>query len=156
MGTRDFQFQNFDLLTNGEISLVIDKKIPADETKGYVPAYSFHIRLSECDQNIGHISIRIGNNENLYYGGHIGYGIIEQFRGHSYASKACRLIMQVAEAHGLEPVTITCNPANTASRRTCEKIGAELLEIVKLPPHNDLYQSGEREACRYVWEKEKK
>lgn len=155
MENGEFVFLALDQLSDNELELLIKEKIPANISKGYVPMYIFDICLTDTKQKIGSISIRIGNNENLYYGGHIGYEIDEAFRGHGYAAKACKLIRQIAEVHGLEPVTITCNPTNHASRRTCEKIGAELLEIVKLPPHNDLYLRGEREACRYEWKMEK-
>jgi len=42
-------------------------------------------------------------------------------------------------------------PENTPSRRTCEKIGAKLLEIVDLPVHNQMYLEGERRKCIYEW-----
>jgi hypothetical protein len=46
---------------------------------------------------------------------------------------------------------ITCNPDNWPSRKTCEWIGATLVEIVDLPPENDQYKEGERQKCRYRW-----
>ena len=57
--------------------------------------------------------------------------------------------MPLARRHGLAELWITCNPENKASRRTCEFAGAELIEIVDLPPHTDMYQEGERQKCRY-------
>lgn len=57
--------------------------------------------------------------------------------------------MHVAIAHGMDKIIITCNPDNIASRRTCEKAGLVLNEIVKLPEHNDMYQEGERHKCIY-------
>ena len=44
-------------------------------------------------------------------------------------------------------VIITCNPDNLPSRRTLERLGGDLLEIVDLPPDNDMYQRGERQKC---------
>ena len=52
--------------------------------------------------------------------------------------------------HGLSVVWITCNPDNWPSRRTCERLGGTLVEIVKLPEDNDMYQAGEREKCRWA------
>jgi tagatose 1,6-diphosphate aldolase len=49
----------------------------------------------------------------------------------------------------MKTLWITCNPDNYASRRTCERLGAEMVEIVPLPSNNVLYQRGEREKCRY-------
>ena len=45
----------------------------------------------------------------------------------------------------------TTTPDNLASRRTCEILGAELVETVELPPGNDMYERGERQKCRYRW-----
>jgi tagatose 1,6-diphosphate aldolase len=57
----------------------------------------------------------------------------------------------VAQAHEMEKLIITCNPDNIASRKTCEYVGANLLEIVDVPEYNDMYQRGEKEKCIYEW-----
>jgi tagatose 1,6-diphosphate aldolase len=57
--------------------------------------------------------------------------------------------MPLARRHGINPLWITCNPDNHASRRTCERLGATLVEIVPVPVGHTLYQRGEREKCRY-------
>jgi tagatose 1,6-diphosphate aldolase len=51
----------------------------------------------------------------------------------------------------MDVVWITCNPDNWASRRTCERLGCQLVDIVELPEHIDMYQDGERQKCRYRW-----
>ena len=51
--------------------------------------------------------------------------------------------------HDIDPIWITCNPDNMPSRRTCELIGAELINIVDLPKDIDLYLVGDRQKCRY-------
>jgi len=146
-----FEFKDMDFITDGEIALRIHEKVPGNPEKEFVPAYKYNITLHDSEEPIGIIDVRIGENEKLYYGGHIGYTIEEAHRGHSYASKACRLIGKVSKVHGMDKVTITCNPDNYPSRRTCEKLGAELLEIVDLPEYNDMYKEGKRQACRYIW-----
>lgn len=146
-----FEFKDFDYLTDGEIDLKIEEKMPANEEKGYVPAYKYRITLHGSDDTIGSIDVRIGYNEGLYYGGHIGYMIEESYRGNSYASKACKIIKQVAIAHEMKYLIITCNPNNFPSRRTCEKAGLKFKEIVDLPPYNDMYLEGERQECIYEW-----
>jgi predicted acetyltransferase len=60
-----------------------------------------------------------------------------------------RLLLPLARRHGMTWLTITCNPANIASRRSCELAGAQLIEIVDLPPTTELYARGERQVCRY-------
>ncbi|WP_313165596.1 GNAT family N-acetyltransferase [Sedimentibacter sp.] len=145
------EFKELDLLTDGEIDLRIEEKIPPDEKKGYVPVYRYRITLHDSENSIGIIVIRIGYNENLYYGGNIGYFINEEYRGNNYALKACKIIKDVAVAHGMNKIIITCNPDNISSRKTCEKIGLEFKGIVSLPPHNEMYQRGERQKCLYEW-----
>jgi len=146
-----FEFKDFDYLTDGEIDLKIEDKTPSNEEKGYVPAYKYRITRHNSNDSIGNIDIRIGYNDNLYYGGHIGYRIEKSYRGNSYASKACKIIKQVAIAHGMDKLIITCNPDNSPSRRTCEKAGLKFNEIVDLPSHNEMYQEGARQKCIYEW-----
>ncbi|WP_238885497.1 GNAT family N-acetyltransferase [Clostridium sp. YIM B02551] len=135
-----FEFKNFDYLTDGEIDLIIENKIPANEEKGYVPTYKYIITLHNSKYSIGKIDLRIGNNENSYYGGNIGYEIYEDYRGNGYASKACAIIKQVATSHGMNKLI-----------RTCEKAGLSLKEIVDLPSYNEMYQKGERQKCIFEW-----
>jgi D,D-heptose 1,7-bisphosphate phosphatase len=146
-----FEFMDFDYLSDGEIELIIEEKADAYEPKGYLPAYKYKIRLHNSKDRIGRIDIRIGHNRNTYYGGNIGYEIEEAYRGHHYAAKACRLVKKVAEAHGMDKVIITNSPSNIPSRKTCENLGARLLEIVDLPEDNEMYQLGDRQKCRYEW-----
>lgn len=146
-----FEFKDFDLLTDGEIDLLIVEKTPENIKKGFVPAYKYKICLHNSTERIGDIDIRIGKNQNIYFGGNIGYSIDENFRGKSYASKACNIIKQVAIAHGMDRLIITCNPDNWPSRRTCEKIGSSLKEIVDLPEDNDMYLEGEKQKCIFEW-----
>ncbi|MBI2851214.1 MAG: GNAT family N-acetyltransferase [Chloroflexi bacterium] len=121
--------------------------------KGFVPAYWFDIRLAGRPERIGRVDLRIGNTSHLIlYGGHIGYSVNTEHRGHRYAARACSLIKPVAVAHGLKTLWITCNPDNIASRRTCEIIGCKLIEIIDLPADTDMYQRGERQKCRYRWD----
>lgn len=51
----------------------------------------------------------------------------------------------------MDSLTITCNPDNVPSRKTCEKAGLNLKEIVDLPPHNEMYRNGEIQKCIYEW-----
>lgn len=134
-----------------EIDLVLVRALPADAEKQYVPSYEFSIVLHGTNTKVGGICLRLGDNCNTYYGGHIGYGIDESHRGHSFAAKACLLLQQVALDHGITELVITCNPDNYSSRRTCEKLGLKLKEIVDLPLDNEMYQEGERQKCRYIW-----
>ncbi len=98
----------------------------------------------------GSISLRIGHSLNLdRYLGHIGYHVMPSARGHHFSERATRLLLAVARAHGHQHLWITCNPDNVASRRTCERMGAEYVDTVALPRDNALYGQGDRQKCRY-------
>lgn len=150
----EFKFNDYEKLVDGEIELVIREKRPAVAERGLVPSYEFDICLPE-NRVVGRISLRVGDTERLkMYSGHIGYGVEEKYRGSHYAAKACNLVKQVALDHNMKTLWITCNPDNYPSRRTCEIVGCEFVEIVDLPPDMDMYRVGERQKCRYRWDLE--
>jgi len=136
-------------LTDGEIELHCVAKNPAIPEKKWVPSYVFEIRKEGC--RVGEINFRVGYSDSLYYGGQIGYAVDEQHRGHGYAEKACRLLVPVIRAHGMKKVLITNEHTNIASRRTCEKLGAELIRKARLPEWHDLYKEGQRYVNIFEW-----
>lgn len=145
-----FEFHNPGRLADGELELVLAAKSPADPMRGWVPAYRFRMVLAGQGQEVGRIDLRVGDTPHIHmYAGHIGYEVLPEHRGHRYAARACRLLLELARSHGLETLWITCNPDNWASRRTCELAGARFVEIVDLPEDTDMYRQGERQKCRY-------
>lgn len=143
-----FLFLGTSDLKTDEIFLKLEKTVEADTEKGWVPAYHFKICLTDGTE-AGYCDLRIGYNQKLYFGGNIGYGIIEKYRGNHYAGKACLLLFEFARRHEMEYLYITCNPENYASRKTCEFAGGVLESVVDLPPDNDMYIDGERQKCVY-------
>lgn len=142
----------YDVLGDGEIDIVLYEKYPGDSEKGFVPAYKFNIVLHKTGEKIGHINLRLGDTEKVAnYIGHIGYGVEELYRGRRIASRACNLIKKVADDLGMKRLIITCNPDNYASRRTCEIIGAKLIDIIDIPETSDAHGIGESQKCRYEW-----
>ena len=140
-------FFNTDSLSNQHIKLELEKISEANPIKKWVPAYHFFI-CDESDNRIGKCCLRIGDDKNIYYGGHIGYEIDEQYRGHHYAAQACELLFSLAKKHEMSHVLITCNPDNIASRKTCEYLNGILIEIAELPKDNDMrILKGETEKC---------
>jgi tagatose 1,6-diphosphate aldolase len=137
-------------LIDGEIELFCASKNLGNSDKKWVPVYFFDIRKKGV--TIGHLDLRIGNNNLLYYGGHIGYFVDEPYRGNGYAATACRLLLPIMKGHGMTKILITNNPENTASRRVCEKLGAKLIRRVFLPEWSDMYQEGMREKNIFIWE----
>jgi predicted acetyltransferase len=115
-----------------------------------VPAYYFRMVHANTLEELGVINLRSRTTSHVQlYAGHIGYGVHETHRGHHYAARSVRLLMPVARRLDLNPLWITCNPENAASRRTAEIAGARLIEIVDVPKDNPIYQDGHPRKCRY-------
>lgn len=145
-------FQSFEPgeLRDDDISLQLVATHPADPLKNWVPYYVFHILSVKTGRRAGEIHLRIGNTEHMrLYGGQVGYGVEPEYRGNHFAGRALRLLKPLARRHGFSELWITCSAENAASRRTCEFAGAQLIDIVDLPSHIDMYQEGERQKCRY-------
>ncbi len=137
-------------LIDGELELVLVERYPGNPALGYSPSYRFFMAVNGRQSPAGRIDLRLANTEHiLMYAGHIGYEVLPAHRGHHYAARACRLLFPLARRHGLNPLWITCNPDNWASRRTCELVGGRLVEIVDLPEDSEMYRQGERQKCRY-------
>jgi len=135
-------------LVDGELELRLVERTLGDPQHQRVPAYRFDMIVGGV--NAGSISLRVGSSAFIeQYAGHIGYGVEYEFRGHRYAARACRLLFPLARQHELTTLWITCNPENVASRRTCELIGGELVDIVDVPVESDMYKEGDRQKCRY-------
>lgn len=135
------------------LSLEVEGHHRADPRKGYVPAYSFGIYMTEMPVRAGQITLRLGWTEHVVrYAGHIGYGVRAAYRGQRLAARACEALVPLMRRHRFTVAWITCNPENVASRRTCEIVGAEFVEIVEVPPDNEIARRGEPRKCRYRWE----
>ena len=136
------------LLSDGEISLQLERTCEADPAREWLPAYYFTVR-NESGKILGRCDLRIGHNEKVYYGGNIGYRIEAPYRGHRYAAKACRLLFRLARLEGMDFLYISCSPGNTASARTCELAGGIAEAVKKLPEDSDLRAKGEERVCIY-------
>ncbi len=138
------------ILIDEDLELTLKEKYPGDSVIEFSPAYKFVMTLKGNRQEIGQIQLRLGNTERIVmYAGHIGYRVYTKYRGNRYAARACQLLIPLALKHDLNPLWITTNPDNLASRRTCEILGAEMVEIVKVPEHMEMYKQGHRQKCRY-------
>jgi predicted acetyltransferase len=138
------------VLVDRELELILIEQYGGNPAFGYASAYRFKMVNTYDGRELGRIDLRIGNSHDLrMYSGHIGYRVHSAHRGQRYAARAVRLLLPLARHHRLGTLWITCNPDNYASRRSCELAGLELVEIVNLPPNNEMYQRGERQKCRY-------
>ncbi|MBQ9327418.1 MAG: GNAT family N-acetyltransferase [Solobacterium sp.] len=125
------------------IDLVEEQFVEADSSNNYTPSYLFGMYLHDSFFRVGNCDLRLGETEELYYAGNIGYHVDLPYRGNHYAYEACLLLFDKAKALGLSSLIITCSPENEASRKTLEKLKGTYLETVDVPSDHWLYQRGE-------------
>jgi predicted acetyltransferase len=76
------------------------------------------------DRLVGRLSIRHSLNDFLFrIGGHIGYGVLPEFRGRGIATSMLKQSLPVARSLGLSRVLLTCDDTNLASARVIEACG---------------------------------
>ena len=116
-----------------------------------VPTFTFRMYSQNSGHVLGQINLRIGSTTHLeQYAGHIGYGVHPAHRGHHYAARSVILLLPLARRYSIDPVWITCDPENVASRRSLEIAGAEFVEIVDVPPTCGIRRfGGKLHKCRY-------
>lgn len=125
-----FEFKDPGRLVDKDLELVLVEQRPADPDRGLVPEYKFEMRHVETAKRLGEIGLRTTLTPKLSeYGGHIGYEVESLYRGNRYAARSCKLLFSLANSHDINPMLITCSTNNAASKRTCEIIGAKLIEI---------------------------
>lgn len=145
-----FRFLDPGELRDGELWLHLAHRLRRGQSESGVPSYYFHLHRNGFPRPIGHINLRVGDSDLIErYLGHIGYAVADEHRGHRFAERACRLILPLAARHGLVTLWITCNPDNQASRRTLERLGGEMIEVVDVPADLELYRRGEVRKCRF-------
>lgn len=141
-------FQDPGELVDGELCLVVEDLFPGDGLAGWAPAYRFAIMLR--GQKAGDIELRLGTSEWIRrFAGHVAYSVDQPYRGNRFAARALRLLLPLARRHGFDCLWATVDPANWASRRSCELAGGTMVEIVDLPKDCEMYQEGYRQRCRY-------
>jgi predicted acetyltransferase len=116
-----------------------------------VPTYFFRMMSVERDEELGSVNLRIGSTAHVErYAGHIGYSVHAAHRGHHYAARSVTLLLPLARTLGIDPLWITCDPDNMASRRSLEIAGGELIEIVDVPEDCGIRKyGGKMRKCRY-------
>ena len=125
-----------------------------DPARHRVRGYLFWMRLKpETAPPVsfaGHLNLRIESTPDVVrYLGHVGYTVYPPARGRHLSERAVRLVLPLARRHGLNPLWITTDPDNIASRRTCERLGALLVDTVSIPDDHPLHKRGQRFKCRY-------
>jgi tagatose 1,6-diphosphate aldolase len=133
-----------------DVSLRLDRIVPGDPTRDFVPYY--HFRIETADRiDVGHINFRVGDTAHvLLFAGHIGFEIHKAVRGHGYARQACLAIAPLVRSR-YEKIILTCDPDNVASKRTIERLGATFLDEVPTPPPNANLKPYAPTKLRYAW-----
>ena len=137
--------------SDGIIDLIPLQVAPPDSGLQFGHERVWKITVHNSRKEIGQLSYRDGESRCVYYFGHIGYHIDPPYRGHHYALRACLLIRNEIRLSGKSSVVITCDPDNSASRKTCERLHCLLEGISPVPP--DLREKYELSSlkCRYIW-----
>lgn len=93
----------------------------------------FDIVDLETERKAGEIALRIGEDESLFYLGHIGYHVDPPFQGGHDALRACLLCLPVFWELNMRSLVITTDEDNIPSIRTCERLGCVLESTVDVP-----------------------
>ena len=97
----------------------------APRPRSYVPCTELWLAEGpELEDYLGRISLRHELTEPLLeWGGHIGYVVRPSARRRGLASEALAGMLEVCRRRGIDPVLVTCDVDNVASRRTIERAG---------------------------------
>ncbi|GIO36805.1 GNAT family acetyltransferase [Paenibacillus antibioticophila] len=118
----DFEEFKQKLKKNDDISNGINLK------EGLVPQtiYWFY----DHDRPVGYGKLRHKLNEKLLeHGGHIGYVIRPTARNRGYGKQALTELVKQAHLMGIKEILLTCDEANTASKRIIEFNGGVMSEL---------------------------
>ena len=111
------------------VRVVVEARKPfAARPVGYVPWTE--LWMAEGDEYLGRITLRHELTDALLtWGGHIGYAVRPSARRRGHASAALGAMLEVAWRRGIDPVLVTCDVDNVASRRVIELAGGVFEDV---------------------------
>lgn len=148
-GSSRFVFRDPGRLQDDELILVLTRTVPADPVRGYSPFYAFEMRHARTRRCLGTIRLRIDTARRLRFPGHLGFSVRPTCRGHHYAARSCRLLMELARGHGLKALWVTAQPGNRASQQSVLRAGGRFVETVRVPAGHEMHRQGVRYLRRY-------
>lgn len=103
-----------------------------DLPTGFVPN-TFLVGVVD-NKIIGRISIRHQLTPFLRkIGGHVGYGVVHEYRGSGYATQLLNRAIPICAGLGINDILVTCDTDNVGSRKVIEKCGG-IFEAVSDEP----------------------
>lgn len=141
----------FRLQDNLKIFLILENHYFSTYNRGQIENYMYSIWHADKHIQLGFCDLRIGDPDDLYWLGNIGYNIFLHQRGYGYASLATKLLLELARKLGLSKVIITCDPNNIASKKTIIKCGGEYIDTVNVPAYDPLFLQEEYVKERYLF-----
>ena len=139
-----------EFISGNKVDLSLNRVVEKDVKNNIMPSQRYDILLHDTKIIVGRCDARIGYSEDLYYGGHTGFYVKEEYRGNGYAVEAVELLKIVFKENKMKWIYITNNPDNTSSIRVCQKLGAKFIKVVDLPEGNAMRVNDE-EYYKNIW-----
>ena len=112
--------------------------------------YRFGIHRRADGLRVGRIHLRVTHDPLILRAlGHTGYEVDEAHRRNGYATRAIRLIVDLARVCGAMPLWVLIEPDNVPSRRAVEGAGFTQADVVDTLPEGVALGLGPR-VCRYT------
>jgi predicted acetyltransferase len=107
---------------NAYLQLLEDKRCGRNLRPESVPS-TFEVGLFD-DRIVARLSVRLALNEFLFQqGGHLGYGVLPEFRGRGVGFACLQRGLAITSSLGIEPTLVTCDDDNAISRHIIERAG---------------------------------
>lgn len=127
------------------IQLRLERHYYSLYNNGEIENYMYSIWNVNTKSQIGFCDLRLGDAQDLFYLGNIGYNVFLHHRGHGYAKIATKLLLTLSKKLGINQLVITCDPQNIASKKTIIYCGGVYIDTVNVPAYDPLFLQ-----CEYI------